>query len=771
MTDTNSGGHGSPVGSVVFTDENGVAIGWGTLTATGDGVSSKATFSTTNLTATSGTPNCATPGSHHCITAQYMNDGSGQWTNSSTKITWQVFARPTTASPSALTPLVVGTTESLTATVTDAGPAPRQIQADASPVSGGQFFLANDGKPNPVKPTVFNLLTARYGAAAASLPSGNVVVIGGTDGSTVLSGTKSAELIGSGVTASAGSLAAARVFLTATTGNGGNVLIAGGSSDRCMSAADLKANGLTTNGVLGTLEKYFYQTDSFGAVSATPPTITARCGHAAVHLVSTNTTAFIGGYDANGAAMTSIEVFNPGGNGGNGTVTKVADLTTARAGAVAVLLQNGNILIAGGDAAGDAEIWDGVSATTTPAGGSMTVPRMFFGGDIMPDGNVLFAGGFSASDSSETALSSAEIYDVTTSTFGSITATLLNSTGAGPGKEMASVLVGIGAVGFAGGHDQNNAVLSTVQAYAPAYTPQGQVAFTGTSDSTDDLGGSGTPGPVACTLDVQNGTNTVACKTATTYYARHVNAGSHTVEADYLGNTNSAASTSTQAVTITPTPLMINAKDQPKVYGQTFSFLGTEFTLPSPTQLLPGDSVGSVTLTSTGAATTATYTSPGPAYDINITPGTVVFASGSAGDYSFTYGKGTMMLSQAPLTVKANDQAKPYGSSVTFSGNEFTTTPATLYNSDSVTSATLASGGAAGSATYVSPGPTYAITISNAVGSGLGNYNISYAPGTMTLSQAPLTLKANIRPSNTAIHSPSPETSSPRPARTITATR
>jgi len=137
----------------------------------------------------------------------------------------------------------------------------------------------------------------------------------------------------------------------------------------------------------------------------------------------------------------------------------------------------------------------------------------------------------------------------------------------------------------------------------------------------------------------------------------------------------------------------------------------------------------------------AIYVSPGPSYDINITPGSVVFSSGSAGDYAFTYGKGTMTLSQAALTVKANDQSKQYGLTFNFNGTEFT--PVGLFNGDTVSSATISSPGTAVTATFVSPGPTYPINISAAVGTGLGNYNISYTPGTMAILQAPLTLTAN----------------------------
>ena len=71
-----------------------------------------------------------------------------------------------------------------------------------------------------------------------------------------------------------------------------------------------------------------------------------------------------------------------------------------------------------------------------------------------------------------------------------------------------------------------------------------------------------------------------------------------------------------------------------------------------------------------------------------------------------------------------------------------TTTPSTdfgvagLKNSDTVNSVTLSSAGAAATATFVAPGPTYAITVRGASGTGLGNYIISYTPGTLTITQA-----------------------------------
>ena len=55
-------------------------------------------------------------------------------------------------------------------------------------------------------------------------------------------------------------------------------------------------------------------------------------------------------------------------------------------------------------------------------------------------------------------------------------------------------------------------------------------------------------------------------------------------------------------LTVTPAALTITANDATKTYGDTLSFGGTEFT---PSGLVNGDSIASVTLASDGAAATA----------------------------------------------------------------------------------------------------------------------------------------------------------------------
>ena len=153
------------------------------------------------------------------------------------------------------------------------------------------------------------------------------------------------------------------------------------------------------------------------------------------------------------------------------------------------------------------------------------------------------------------------------------------------------------------------------------------------------------------------------------------------------------------------------------------------------------DSVNSVTLSSAGAAATATFVAPGPTYAI-----TVSTAVGTGlSNYAINYTPGTLTITQASLTVAAHNVSKIYGDEYMFD----TTTPSTdfgvagLKNSDTVASVALSSAGAAATATFVAPGPTYAITVGSASGTGLGNYIISYTPATLTITQASLAVAAN----------------------------
>ena len=130
-------------------------------------------------------------------------------------------------------------------------------------------------------------------------------------------------------------------------------------------------------------------------------------------------------------------------------------------------------------------------------------------------------------------------------------------------------------------------------------------------------------------------------------------AGTYTVTASTAGDANNTAgSSSAVALTINKASLSITATNASKVYGQTLSFAGTEFT---PTGLVGSDSVSSVTLTSTGTTNTA----PVANSPYIITPSSAI--GSGLGNYSITYNPGYLTVSNAVLTVTANDASKSYG--------------------------------------------------------------------------------------------------------------
>jgi filamentous hemagglutinin family protein len=183
-------------------------------------------------------------------------------------------------------------------------------------------------------------------------------------------------------------------------------------------------------------------------------------------------------------------------------------------------------------------------------------------------------------------------------------------------------------------------------------------------------------------------------------------------------------------LTVSPKALTVTADNASKTYGQTLTFAGTEVTTSG---LVNGDTVTSATLASTGGAATATVA--GSPYAIT--------ASNAVGNglsnYNISYVNGGLTVNPKALTVTVDNASKTYGSTLTFAGTELTTSG--LINGDTVTSATLASPGAAAGAT-VAGGP-YAITASNAVGSGVSNYAISYVDGALAVTPKALTVTAS----------------------------
>jgi hypothetical protein len=171
-------------------------------------------------------------------------------------------------------------------------------------------------------------------------------------------------------------------------------------------------------------------------------------------------------------------------------------------------------------------------------------------------------------------------------------------------------------------------------------------------------------------------------------------------------------------LTVDKVGLTITANNQTKQYGTTFNFTGNEFTTAG---LVNGDHVGGVTINSTGA--TATTNVAGGPYNIDISN-----ATGSAmSNYNITYVGGHMNVTKADLSISGLDYTKPFTQTQILSGTDFIVSG--LRNADAVTQVSLSSVGAINSANY----GVYSVLVSNAAGTGLANYNITYHNGSITI--------------------------------------
>ncbi|MCL6282723.1 filamentous hemagglutinin N-terminal domain-containing protein [Ruegeria sp. 2012CJ41-6] len=188
-------------------------------------------------------------------------------------------------------------------------------------------------------------------------------------------------------------------------------------------------------------------------------------------------------------------------------------------------------------------------------------------------------------------------------------------------------------------------------------------------------------------------------------------------DAQGTGLSNYVITYETGNLTVNPAPLTVTADDLTRVYGDGFSFEGTEFTVQG--LLTESDMVDSVTLTSTGADRFAQVST---GYDII---GSNATGSG-AGNYDITYETGSLDVTPASLTVTATDQFKLEGQNFTFSGTEFVSS-GLLNPADSVDSAVLFSDGASADATE--DGSPYIIDISGVSGTGLENYILTLNTG------------------------------------------
>jgi autotransporter-associated beta strand protein len=178
-------------------------------------------------------------------------------------------------------------------------------------------------------------------------------------------------------------------------------------------------------------------------------------------------------------------------------------------------------------------------------------------------------------------------------------------------------------------------------------------------------------------------------------------------------------------LTVTPAPLTITADNQTKVYGAALPALTASYS-----GFVNGDTSASLTMQPT-LSTTATAASRVARGPYSITPSGAVDS-----DYTISYVSGALTETPAALIITADNQSKVYGTALPtltawYSGFVNGDTAASLTTQPTLsTTATAAS--------HVSGNP-YRITASGALDS---DYSISYVPGTLIVTPAPLTITA-----------------------------
>ena len=244
-----------------------------------------------------------------------------------------------------------------------------------------------------------SMTTPRAQHTATALADGRVLLIGGSDGGPSVA---SAEIFdpATGTFIATGSMANPRAFQTATVLSDGRVLVTG---------------GLGASGLVAAAEIYDPKSGTF---SPTAPMAFGAYFETATLL--TDARVLVAGGAANsatGLCFASAEIFDPT----SGTFSPTGSMGKTRCGHTATLLRDGRVLMTTGTASlegagrfqSSAEIFDPTMGTFSPTGSMAHAPGKQTA-VLLSDGRVLIAGGNAVAPRS---LASAELYDPSTGTY------------------------------------------------------------------------------------------------------------------------------------------------------------------------------------------------------------------------------------------------------------------------------------------------------------------------------------------------------------------
>jgi hypothetical protein len=196
--------------------------------------------------------------------------------------------------------------------------------------------------------------------------------------------------------------------------------------------------------------------------------------------------------------------------------------------------------------------------------------------------------------------------------------------------------------------------------------------------------------------------------------------------ADIFGTDYSFSQTQTVSLNFTGNlgPLTITANSATQAYGQPTPFLSNATYSGFVNGDTPASLAGALSCT-----TTATQSSPVGTYPINC-------SGQSSTSYTIAYVPGTLTITADSLTVTANNATRQYGqqnpvlNTVTYNG---------FVNGD--TSSSL--GGTLTCTTSGTPASSVGNYVINCSGLTSANYAITFVPGALTITPAPLTIAAN----------------------------